>query len=368
MSFKEWKEYKLGELGKLARGKSKHRPRDAAFLYGGIYPFIQTGDIKSANHKIRKHSQTLSNEGLKQSKLWDAGTICLTIAANIGDSGILTYPACFPDSVLGFVVDNSKADAEFIEYLLQFYKKNIQSHAIGSVQDNINLGTFENIKFKIPTFETQKKISFLLSSLDEKIELNRRTNQTLETIAQTLFKEMCVPTSKILPEGWKVVLLNNVLEIKYGKDHKHLENGSIPLYGSGGIMRFVNKSLYEEESILIPRKGTLSNLFYINKPFWSVDTMFYTKIKDKIHTKFLFLLLKSMNLATMNVGSAVPSLTTEILNRLEIFIPPISILKSFDLRVTPFFEMLEINEEENKTLIATRDILLPKLMKGEIEL
>jgi type I restriction enzyme S subunit len=178
---------------------------------------------------------------------------------------------------------------------------------------------------------------------------------------------MCLQTTDILPKGWRVGKLSEVLEIKYGKDHKHLEEGEIPVYGSGGIMRYANKALYENESILIPRKGTLSNLFYINKPFWSVDTMFYTKMKNRFCGKYLFYLLKSLNLASMNVGSAVPSLTTEVLNSIEVTIPPNDILKKFDDIVTPMFENIETNIEENKTLASLRDLLLPKLMKGEIK-
>lgn len=113
------------------------------------------------------------------------------------------------------------------------------------------------------------------------------------------------------------------MQIKYGKDHKHLSDGSYPLYGSGGIMRYVEKPLYEEESILIPRKGTLTNLFYLNEPFWSVDTMFYSKInKMLVLPRYLFYTLKTCDLASLNVGSAVPSLTTEVLNDVLISIPP----------------------------------------------
>jgi type I restriction enzyme, S subunit len=162
--------------------------------------------------------------------------------------------------------------------------------------------------------------------------------------------------------------LNEVLEIKYGKDHKHLESGDIPVYGSGGIMRYADKALYESESILIPRKGTLSNLFYINKPFWSVDTMFYTKFKLDNSGKYLFHLLQSLNLASMNVGSAVPSLTTDVLNNILIAIPSKEILSKFEEVASRLFEQIEQNIEENQSLSNLRDTLLPKLMKGEIEM
>ena len=135
--------------------------------------------------------------------------------------------------------------------------------------------------------------------------------------------------------------LADVCKIKYGKDHKKLGDGNIPVYGSGGIMRYVNKSLYDGPSILIPRKGTLGNLFFINKPFWTVDTLFWTVINAKIAVpKYVFYLLKTKNIANLNVGTAVPSLTAGILNEIEIDLPPletqkqvVGILEAIDLKI-----------------------------------
>jgi len=151
---------------------------------------------------------------------------------------------------------------------------------------------------------------------------------------------------------WKKYKLSELVEIKYGKDHKHLADGEIPLYGSGGIMRYVDTPLYEQESILIPRKGTLSNLFYLNIPFWSVDTMFYTKIKEGNNGKYLYYLLKSMDLASMNVGSAVPSLTTEVLNKVEINIPDIATQTQIAQILTSLDDKIELNLQMNQTLEA----------------
>ena len=113
-----WREVRLSDLGEVARGRSRHRPRYAEHLYGGEYPFIQTGDVKASGGIIDSHQQTYSEAGLAQSRLWPAGTMCITIAANIAETGILKYPACFPDSVIGFIADPEKADVYFIEYLL----------------------------------------------------------------------------------------------------------------------------------------------------------------------------------------------------------------------------------------------------------
>src|ERR1700677_3999854 len=145
-----WKKYVLSDLGLLARGKSKHRPRDAKHLYGGKYPFIQTGDIRNSKGRIRNYSQTYNEDGLSQSKLWPENTICITLAANIAETGILTFPACFPDSVLGFIGNKQKVNTDFIEFYLRFKKRELQTLAYGTAQDNINLNTFENLELIIP--------------------------------------------------------------------------------------------------------------------------------------------------------------------------------------------------------------------------
>jgi type I restriction enzyme S subunit len=170
----------------------------------------------------------------------------------------------------------------------------------------------------------------------------------------------------MIPKGWEVKRLDYILDIKYGKDHKKLESGNIPVYGSGGIMRYVNQFLYDQDSILIPRKGTLSSLFFLTTPFWSVDTMFYSKIKQQHFGKYVFYFLKTVDLASMDVGSAVPSLTTELLNRIDILMPPILEIERFDNEVTSYFKVMEANVIENQTLAILRDTLLPKLISGEV--
>ena len=158
--------------------------------------------------------------------------------------------------------------------------------------------------------------------------------------------------------SWKDYRLSDLMQIKYGKDHKHLANGKYPLYGSGGIMRFVEKPLYEDESILIPRKGTLSNLFYLDQPFWSVDTMFYSKInKELVFPKYLYYTLKTFDLASLNVGSAVPSLTTEVLNEVLITIPSLPTQKAIAEILSSLDDKIELNNQINQNLEALAQAL-----------
>lgn len=151
---------------------------------------------------------------------------------------------------------------------------------------------------------------------------------------------------------WKEDVLGNVLEVKYGKDHKKLADGQYPVYGSGGLMRYVDSKLYDGPSILIPRKGTLSNIMFVDNPFWTVDTMFWSIINtDKVDPKFLFYSICKRDFASMNVGSAVPSMTVNILNDIQISYPKniedqrriASILSSLDRKI-------ELNNKINADL------------------
>ncbi|MGO4416441.1 restriction endonuclease subunit S [Cupriavidus sp. KB_39] len=159
MSMSEnWKLVRLAELGELGRGKSKHRPRNDPCLYGGPYPFIQTGAIAQSKGRITQHSQTYSEFGLTQSKLWPTGTVCITIAANIADTAILTYPACFPDSVVGFVADPAKSCPEFVKWSIDVISDHLESFAPATAQKNINLAILNDVEFRCPPIEEQAEI------------------------------------------------------------------------------------------------------------------------------------------------------------------------------------------------------------------
>jgi type I restriction enzyme S subunit len=148
---------------------------------------------------------------------------------------------------------------------------------------------------------------------------------------------------------------------------KKLSDGNVPVYGSGGIMRYADQYLYDKESVLIPRKGTLNNVIYVNEPFWSVDTMFYTEMKCENIAKYVYRFLSEKNLESLNAGSAVPSMTTDILNAMPILIPDSKSLASFEAFATPIYTKIAENNKENKKLAMLRDALLPKLMSGEID-
>src|SRR5947207_4830086 len=130
-----WEEKRLDELGSVSRGRSRHRPRDAAHLYGGPYPFVQTGDIKHAHLYLTTYNQTYSEAGLAQSRLWPKGTLCITIAANIAKTAILSFDACFPDSIVGFI-PNSNVTVAYVHHWLELIQTDLENLAPQAAQKN----------------------------------------------------------------------------------------------------------------------------------------------------------------------------------------------------------------------------------------
>lgn len=159
-----WERLKLGEIGTLERGRSQHRPRNDPRLFGGPYPFIQTGDVASANVYITEHHQTLSEFGMEQSRMFSAETLCITIAANIGDVAILSYDCCFPDSVVGFI-PNNRSISKFVYYMMSVLQKELEDNAPATAQKNINLKILNAVEMNIPPVIEQAEIVRRLDNL-----------------------------------------------------------------------------------------------------------------------------------------------------------------------------------------------------------
>ena len=249
--------------------------------------------------------------------------------------------------------------------------------ALGAAQRTISLTALRNMKIAVPLMDIQKKIADILSAYDDLIENNRKQIKLLEEAAQRLYKEWFIDLRfpghenvKIVggvPEGWENASVTDLLEIRYGKDHKGLADGCIPVYGSGGIMRKVDKILYSGESVLIPRKGSLNNILLVSGDFWTIDTMFYSVPKRPNVAKYVYLYLTGIDMYAMNIGAAVPSMTVKILDGMRLLCPSDSILELFETTAKPYYEMIELLKKKQSMLGETRDRLLPKLMSGEIE-
>lgn len=352
----ERKEYRLGELLTIKYGKDHKK------LHNGSIPAYGSGGIMRYVDK----------------SIYEYPSILIPRKGSLNNIIYIDTPFWTVDTMFWTIINTELVDPKYLYYAI--CKFDFAGLNVGSAVPSLTVPVIENIKIILPSLNQQKNIASILSSLDDKIELNRRINENLEQQAQALFKSWFVDFEPfkdgkfvdselgMIPEGWKVGNLEELVEVKYGKDHKKLAYGNIPVYGSGGIMRYADKSLYNKESVLIPRKGSLNNVMYVNHPFWTVDTMFYTCMRIEGIAKFIYLLISPKDLLSMNSGSAVPSMTVDILNKIVITIPPTTILQKFESIVKPIFIMMESCSRENKRLAQLRDTLLPKLMSGEIKL
>ncbi len=411
----------LGELGVLDRGRSRHRPRYAPHLYGGEYPFIQTGDIKSSGGKITTFTQTYSEEGLAQSRLWNAGTLCITIAANIAETAILTFPSCFPDSVVGFIGNPDLVDTRYVEYTFRYLRSRIQGDASGSVQDNINLEYLRSHRIPVYSLATQKAIAHILSTLDDKIELNRKTNETLEEIAKALFKSWFVDFDPVrakaegrptglpaeisdlfpdsfedselgqIPSGWKTGRLEEILEIdpprqlRRGSVSPYLEMKGVPTSGHSAVdvigREFSSGSKFRNGDTLLARitpclengKTAFVDFLKDGETGWgSTEFIVMCSRREEINS-FAYYLARSdvfRNNAIQNmVGSSgrqrVPS---DAVSGFTLPLPPEEILVKFGLLATSLMRRISANANQSAILSKIRDALLPKLISGEIRI
>ncbi len=191
---KDWKIVELKEVCEIKRGKSKHRPRNEPSLYGGKYPFIQTGDIRNSSGRyITEYSQTYSELGLQQSKLWPKGTLCITIAANIGETAILGFDACFPDSVVGLLSNEKLLLNKYTNYFFISYKQRLEELAPATAQKNINVDILEKVEIPLAPIDEQNKvvqeIESRLSVADKMEESITQSLQQAEALRKSILKK-----------------------------------------------------------------------------------------------------------------------------------------------------------------------------------
>ncbi len=371
---------RLDELGSVSRGRSRHRPRNDASLYGGPYPFFQTGDIKAANLYLSQHSQTYSEAGLAQSKMWDAGTLCITIAANIAETAILGVSGCFPDSVVGFVPDPEKADVRFVKYYIDTIKLRMQNISHGATQDNLSVDKLLSFDFAVPDLPTQRRIAGILSAYDDLIENNLRRIRILEEMAQSLYREWFVhfrypghesvplvdsPLGPI-PDGWEVKKLYELATIKGGKQLAKSEIkavGDFPVYGGNGIQGYADRSTHSGFVIPFGRVGANCGAIH-----WTYGGAWLNNNSSSIvpvaNDELILGHLLEFNFINLRGGAAQPFISNTALSGIELVTSPALDADRF-CSIVRTMRLEQINLiERNKTLRQTRDLLLPKLLEN----
>ena len=292
-----------------------------------------------------------------------------------------------------------KTSCKFLYFLIQDLVGKLQELSIGSATKFLTKTILNELQVSLPIKRDQDLIASILTALDDRITLLRETNATLEAIAQALFKSWFVDFDPVrakmegrtpegmidataalfpdsfeeselglVPKGWALVRLDSILELAYGKALKaeQRNQGSVPVYGSGGVTGWHDIALVPHSSVIVGRKGTVGSLYWESRPFFPIDTVFY--VKSKLPLTYCFELLKTLGLTDMNTDAAVPGLNRENVYRLLVSDVPANVIRAFDSIVSGIRERIDSNAEQAQTLATLRDTLLPRLISGALRL
>lgn len=399
----KWDLKTLDQLGNVSRGRSKHRPRDDKRLFGGKYPFIQTAEVKAANFYITDFTETYSDFGLSQSKLWHSGTLCITIAANIADSAILAIDACFPDSVMGFIPFEGVADVRFVKYCFDMLQRDCKQISQGTAQDNLSWKKLSTIKFPAPSYEEQVRIADILSAYDNLLENNQKQIKLLEEAAQRLYKEWFIdlrfpgyeatPVVDGVPEGWKKNRADSFFDITIGKTPPRSENHwfsdmysgipwiSIADMGSANTFIFEtsegltaeavkrhNVKVIPSGTVVVSFKLTVGRVSIVTSDMCTNEAIAHFRANDDFWHEYTYCYLKEFPYDTLGSTSSISkAVNSKIIKAMPFVLPSQPVLKDFSKTVRPIFDNIRAKQSQNIYLREARDHLLPKLMSGEVE-
>ena len=379
MTSKEWKICKFGNIIELIGGGT---PKTSIPEYwNGNIPWISVKDFNNDNKKVYVTEKTITELGLNKSatKLLQKGDIIISARGTVGEIAVISRPMAFNQSCYGIKAIPNIVQDDFLYYLLKNSIQYLKHNTHGSVFDTITKETFEKIDILLPPLETQEKIARVLSSLDDKIELNNKINQNLEQQAQAIFKSWFVdfePFGGKMPDDWSLKTLSDISNITAGGDKPDIVSNietkecKIPIYSNGidnnGLYGYTTEPKILQESVTVSARGTIGFTCLRLHPYVPIVRLISLIPRtDIVSAKYLYFSL--LNKHITGTGTTQQQLTVPYFKTTSIIVPTFDIVNQFTEIVNSFYKIIEKNICENKRLIQLRDTLLPKLISGEID-
>ena len=402
----EWKEYRYTDLATIIGGGT---PKTSVPEYwSGEIPWLSVKDFVSVTKYVYDTEKHISELGLLNSstKLLEKNDIVISARGTVGAMAMIPDPMCFNQSCFG-LRGNNIVDKNFLYYLTRTKVDELRKTAHGSVFDTITRETFDNLRCLVPPLQTQQKIGNILSSLDSKIELNKRINDNLEQQAQALFKSWFVDFEPfkegkfvdselgIIPESWRVCSAETIFKINIGKTpprkeqqwFSNINNGnvkwiSISDLGSNEIFiedskEYLTKEaiskfniiVVPEDTILVSFKLTVGRVGISNCELTTNEAVARFYLPKSYFREYTYLSLKNYNYARLGSTSSIATaVNSKIIKNMKLLIPPVTIISEFSKRINPLFNAIRIYENEIRNLSKIRNTLLPKLMSGELKI
>ncbi len=375
----KWRKITIGELGKIVTGKTPSTKNDT--FWNGDIPFVTPADLQKTKH-VFSTERTVSQEGLTavRGQVLPSGAICVSCIGNLGYTAMTTQVSV-SNQQINSIIPSDDFDKNFVYYLMKNLWdefKNLEGQS--TTLSILNKTLFSKIEVSVPDLETQQQIAKVLSSLDDKIELNTQINHNLEEQAKAIYATYFpYSVDDALPDDWRKGTLGEIIDLH---DSKRIplsgnERGKMekiyPYYGAASLMDYVNDYLFDGVFLLLGEDGTvvtdngLPVLQYVWGKFWVNNHAHILTGKAGFSVESLLLLLKQTPVKSIVTGAVQPKISQTNLKSIQIVVPPEKLLQEFNSVITPVFALIRQNSEESKRLAQLRDALLPKLMSGEID-
>lgn len=377
----KWNKFKLGDIAQIVGGGTPSTSKPE--YWGGDIPWVTPRDLSFSDERFVSHGErSITEEGLKNSstKVLPKGAVLLTTRAPIGYLRIAQNPICTNQGFKSLIPDEEVVNSHFLYYLLRNNVEYLKSVGVGSTFAEISGSALSRLEFMFPPLETQEKIVEILSALDEKIELNRQTNATLEAIAQAIFKEWFIDfnfpgaTGEMvssplgpIPKGWKLGKLGDFVSITSGKgiQKNKLGRKGYPVLGANGIIGESDEYLLNKEAILTGRVGTLGTFQLVNEKVWVTDNVLILQPLNHKNFHYTYHWVQQIDFQNLNRGSTQPLITKRDLLDQALLVPERVVIEGFDTTCRIFYSLINENEKQSISLQNIRNNLLPKLMEGE---
>ena len=387
-------------LADVARLESGHTPsRKHPEYWGGSIPWIGIRDATGNHGRVLYDTAECTNElGIANSsaRLLPANTVCLSRTASVGFVVVMGRPMATSQDFVNWVCSD-RLNPHFLKYVLLSEWDALRTFAVGSVHPTIYFPEVKAFHVCLPRRCEQDRIADVLGALDDKIDLNRRMNDKLEAMARAIFKDWFVdfgPTRAKMegrapylapdlwalfpdrldedgkPEGWPEGTLLDLCELKRGYDLPTAQRrlGPIPIVSSSGVSGHHDTAMVDGPGVVTGRYGTIGEVFFLDEPFWPLNTALYVRDFNRNSPHFVFRVVSRLNFESYSDKGAVPGINRNDLHRAPVILPSKEVQDAFDRLLVPFWTRSEVNRHESVSLAATRDLLLPKLMSGEVRI
>jgi type I restriction enzyme S subunit len=344
-------------------------------------PWFKTGELK--DWYVDDAEEKIAAKAISQSsaKVFPPNTVLMAMYGDgktITSLGILRNEAATNQACCAMIADPTKSNFLYLFYALKYHRHELLQLVVAGAQRNLSGGIIRKFKILWYPLPVQNRIADLLSAYDDLIENNRRRMELLEESARLLYREWFVRLrfpgyehtriSDSVPDGWERVPLEGALVLQRGFDlpTQDRQQGTVPIYGSTGILGYHDKAKASAPGVVTGRSGTLGEVQYVAEDYWPLNTALWVKEFRRVTPLFALFLLREMDLRQYNGGASVPTLDRKSVHRVEVLIPSTLLLRSFDELAADFFAQIKNLNTQNQKLRAARDLLLPRLMSGDI--